>query len=137
MEVDIAIEDLDRIPHPTDRDVVRITEGRRDGTPIYRLEYSDGRIVWTTWADAFCTACDDNEAYTPERGTPPGTAQQKRAAANCEHAAIASEAFHLRNHVDSECSTCGAWEVTSHNYRQAGQVILTEYWCAECGARRR
>lgn len=92
---------------------------------MYHLVVESGSILKVETTGSHCSACDDNEAFTPPRGMPAETAQAKRAKARCPHAEVANNLP-----LETQCD-CGSWE-----YEQRGPVaerVTPTPHCVECG----
>ncbi|GGK83263.1 hypothetical protein [Haloarcula sebkhae] len=128
-----ADEEVERIPHPESNQYAAAFRLDVQET-AYKLVTHDGSAIQASWASAECSACNENEDYSPEMGTPSRTAQKRRKRANCEHAQFAADAFSL----DSEgaCGDCGAWAISQNALPHptvSGAIALVEEYCAECG----
>ena len=130
----------ERMPHPARATVdegaviaVFRTTGIREDDTMYVLVTEWEDKITTSWQNDECDACEDNSSYTPEMGTPVETAQTKRAASNCIHANVASDAFHLDS--TGQCSECGGWGIETSELahpRIPGAVALVEEYCSHC-----
>jgi hypothetical protein len=129
----------ERMPHPAGATVdegaviaVFRTTGIRADDTMYVLVTEGENKITTSWQNDECDACEDNGEYTPGVGTPVETAQTERAAANCSHANVASDAFHLNS--TGQCSECGGWaiEMSELLHPRIPAVALVEEYCSYC-----
>ncbi|WP_139175344.1 hypothetical protein [Haloarcula vallismortis] len=130
-------QDAKRIPHPQSNEYIAVFRLDEDSNTGYKLVTDDGSVIRTSWSSSGCSACNENESYSPRRGTPHDTAQEKRKQANCEHAQFAADAFSLD--AAGSCDDCGAWAVSPKSIPHptvSGATALVEEYCAECGALR-
>jgi hypothetical protein len=94
-----------------------------------------------------CSACENNQTYTPKERIPLTQMEIQAEASNCIHANIAETALRLGNE-DSQsatkgepCNNCGAWgfdiETVTKTVR-GGQNKMTfkTHTCSECEAKR-
>ncbi|WP_155120704.1 hypothetical protein [Haloarcula sp. K1] len=127
-------QDAKRIPHPKSNEYIAVFRLDNKSNTVYKLVTDDGTVIRTSWSSSECSVCNENESYSPRRGTPYDTAQEERKQANCEHAQFASDAFSLAS--VGACDDCGAWAVSPKSMPHptvSGAVAAVEEYCAACG----
>jgi len=130
-------QDAKRIPHPKSNEYIAVFRLDGETNTAYKLVTDDDTVIRTSWSSSACSVCNENESYSPTRGTPHDTAQEKRKQANCEHAQFAADAFSLD--AAGSCDDCGAWAISPKSMPHptvSGATALVEEYCAECGALR-
>jgi hypothetical protein len=109
-------------------DLIAAFKQHKENEPsVVKLINEEHRVITVEPNGSECSLCSDNEAYTPGRGTPTGTAQRKRKAARCVHAEVAS------NLPFVEQCECGGLEVMQRG--PATKKVSPTDICTSCESR--
>jgi len=71
-------QDAKRIPHPKSNEYIAVFRLDGETNTGYKLVTDDYTVIRTSWSSSACSVCNENESYSPTRGTPHDTAQEKR-----------------------------------------------------------